>query len=93
MAAEVTSAVCEAYRSAHPTSPGAASYEVAAKGGTTQDDKAAWYVGTADEVSTAVVVYRIDLTKSLEPLPLDGIAGTPNAGVPFDVWSSAMRIG
>ncbi|ULR50325.1 penicillin-binding protein [Streptomyces deccanensis] len=93
VAAEVTSALTDAYRNAHPTSPGAASYEVAAKGGTTQDDKAAWYVGTADDVSTAVVVYRIDLAKSLEPLPLDGIAGTPHAGVPYDIWSSAMRIG
>jgi membrane peptidoglycan carboxypeptidase len=93
VAAEVTSALTDAYRAGHPTSPGAASYEVAAKGGTTQDDKAAWYVGTAEDVSTAVVVYRIDLAKSLEPLPLDGIAGTPNSGVPYDIWSSAMSIG
>jgi membrane peptidoglycan carboxypeptidase len=93
VAAEVTSALTDAFRADHPTSPAAASYEVAAKGGTTQDDKAAWYVGTADDVSTAVVVYRIDLTKSLEPLRLDGIAGAPNAGVPYDIWSRAMRIG
>ncbi len=93
VAAEVTSALTDAYRADHPTSPGAASYEVAAKGGTTQDDKAAWYVGTAEDVSTAVVLYRIDLTKSLEPLPLDGIAGEPKAGVPYDIWSSAMSIG
>ncbi len=93
VAAEVTSALTDAFRTAHPDSPGAASYEVAAKGGTTQDDKAAWYVGTAANVSTAVVVYRIDLTKSLEPLRLGGIAGTPNSGVPYDIWSRAMSIG
>ncbi|MDX3864727.1 transglycosylase domain-containing protein [Streptomyces europaeiscabiei] len=93
VAAEVTSALTDAFRADHPTSPGAASFEVAAKGGTTQDDRAAWYVGTAQDVSTAVVVYRIDLARSLEPLPLDGIAGTPNSGVPYDIWSSAMSIG
>ncbi|UUU27969.1 transglycosylase domain-containing protein [Streptomyces sp. DSM 40750] len=93
VAAQVTSALTDAFRTAHPTSPGAASFEVAGKGGTTQDDKAAWYVGTAKDVSTAVVVYRIDLTESLEPLALDGIAGTPNSGVPYDIWSSAMSIG
>ncbi|MGW0838984.1 transglycosylase domain-containing protein [Streptomyces sp. NPDC002787] len=93
VAAQVTSALTDAFRKDHPDSPGAASYEVAGKGGTTQDDKAAWYVGTAEDVSTAVVVYRIDLTESLEPLPLDGIAGTPNSGVPYDIWSSAMSIG
>ncbi|GHE28681.1 transglycosylase domain-containing protein [Streptomyces capitiformicae] len=93
VARQVTEALTDAFRTDHPTSPGAASFEVAGKGGTTQDDKAAWYVGTAEDVSTAVVVYRIDLTKSLEPLPLDGIAGTPNSGVPYDIWSSAMSIG
>ena len=40
------------------------------KAGTTENDTAAWYAGTADSVSTAVVVYRMDLAKSLEPLPL-----------------------
>ncbi|MGW0709972.1 transglycosylase domain-containing protein [Streptomyces sp. NPDC002643] len=93
VAAEVTSALTDAYRTAHPTAPGAASFEVAGKGGTTQNDTAAWYVGTAKDVSTAVVVYRIDLTKSLEPLPLDGIAGTPDSGVPYDIWSRATDIG
>ncbi|WP_149825600.1 transglycosylase domain-containing protein [Streptomyces tailanensis] len=93
VARQVTEALTDAFRTDHPTSPGAASFEVAGKGGTTQDDKAAWYVGTTQDVSTAVVVYRIDLSKSLEPLPLDGIAGTPNSGVPYDIWSSAMSIG
>ncbi|MFF6782712.1 transglycosylase domain-containing protein [Streptomyces sp. NPDC012510] len=93
VAAQVTSALTDAFRADHPTASGAASYEVAGKGGTTQDDKAAWYVGTAEKVSTAVVVYRLDLTKSLEPLRLAGIAGTPNSGIPYDIWSRAMSIG
>ena len=93
VAQEVTAALTDAYRGAHPAVPGADSFEVAGKGGTTQDDTAAWYVGTAKKVSTAVVVYRIDLAKSLEPLPLGGIAGTPNAGVPYDIWFRAMDIG
>lgn len=88
-AEEVTSALTEAFRTAHP---GAApeSAQVAGKAGTTQDDKAAWYVGTHKAVSTAVVVYRIDLAKSLEPLPLEGIDGTADDRVPYGIWSRAM---
>jgi len=41
-------------------------------------------------VSTAVVVYRIDLGKSLEPLPLKGVSGTPVTDVPYGIWSRAM---
>jgi membrane peptidoglycan carboxypeptidase len=93
VARQVTEALTDAFRSDHPASPGAASFEVAGKGGTTQDDKAAWYVGTAEKVSTAVVLYRIDLSKSLEPLRLDGIAGTPGSGVPYDIWSRATSVG
>jgi membrane peptidoglycan carboxypeptidase len=66
---------------------------VAGKAGTTQNDTAAWYVATANSVSTAVVAYRIDLTKSLEPLPLDGIAGSPDDSVPYRIWSGARGIG
>jgi hypothetical protein len=36
------------------------------------------------------VLYRIDLSKSLEPLPLEGIAGAPVADVPYGIWSGAM---
>ncbi|MFF4831514.1 transglycosylase domain-containing protein [Streptomyces sp. NPDC001315] len=88
VAEEVQSALTDAFREARPTV--AASAQVAGKIGTTQDDTALWYVGTAESVSTAVVVYRIDLTKSLEPLPLKGIAGTVADSVPYDIWSGAM---
>ncbi|BBC36784.1 hypothetical protein SGFS_080780 [Streptomyces graminofaciens] len=89
VADQVTDALEDAFTGDHPLAAPATA-RVAGKGGTTQDDKAAWYVGTAKYVSTAVVVYRIDLTKSLEPLKLDGIAGEPNAGLPYEIWSKAM---
>ncbi|MET9829738.1 transglycosylase domain-containing protein [Streptomyces sp. NPDC006385] len=89
VAGEVTSALTEAFRTAHPDDAPATT-KVAGKAGTTQNDTAAWYVGTHKSVSTAVVVYRIDLAKSLEPLPLKGIAGTADDSVPYDIWSGAV---
>ncbi|MFB7335898.1 transglycosylase domain-containing protein [Streptomyces adustus] len=89
VAEEVRSALSDAFRTAHPGAA-SASAEVTGKIGTTQNDTALWYVGTVRSVSTAVVVYRIDLAKSLEPLPLEGIAGTPADSVPYDIWSGAM---
>ncbi len=89
VARQVTDALTDSFRTQHPTAA-PASAQVAGKAGTTDKDTAAWYVGTNRSVSTAVVVYRMDLTKSLEPLPLKGIAGTPATGVPYDIWSSAM---
>lgn len=88
-AREVTEALTDSFADAHPDDAKAGA-DVAGKGGTTQNDTAAWYVGTAKSVSTAVVVYRIDLTKSLEPLPLKGISGTPVTDVPYGIWSRAM---
>nr|WP_189940409.1 transglycosylase domain-containing protein [Streptomyces aurantiogriseus] len=89
VAEEVTSALMDSFRTAHPDAA-PASAEVAGKAGTTQNDTAAWYVGTHKAVSTAVVVYRIDLAKSLEPLPLEGVAGTADDSVPYGIWSGAM---
>ena len=89
-ASEVTDALTDSFGLAHPTAAKTAGTEVAGKTGTTQDDTAAWYVGTAESVSTAVVVYRIDLTKSLEPMPLKGVSGTPATDVPYGIWSRAM---
>ncbi|MEV0472007.1 transglycosylase domain-containing protein [Streptomyces prunicolor] len=89
-ASEVTDALTDSFGLAHPTAAKTAGTEVAGKTGTTQDDTAAWYVGTAKSVSTAVVVYRIDLGKSLEPLPLKGVSGTPVTDVPYGIWSRAM---
>ncbi|MFE1456387.1 transglycosylase domain-containing protein [Streptomyces sp. NPDC058735] len=91
VAEAVQSALTDAFRTAHPgvetTTP------VAGKVGTTQNDTALWYVGTADAVSTAVVAYRIDLAKSLEPLPLKDIAGPARDSVPYRIWSAARGIG
>ncbi|MER6788222.1 transglycosylase domain-containing protein [Streptomyces sp. NPDC000658] len=98
-AEEVNSALADSFRTAHPddvpASQGQAARtgslgQVTGKAGTTQNDTAAWYVGTAKTVSTAVVVYRIDLGKSLEPLPLKGLAGTTDDSVPYGIWSGAM---
>ncbi|MFI1047269.1 transglycosylase domain-containing protein [Streptomyces griseoruber] len=90
VAEEVTSALTDSFRTAHPSDVPASGSAPAGKAGTTDKDTASWYVGTAEKVSTAVVVYRIDLTKSLEPLPLEGIAGTTDDSVPYGIWSGAM---
>ncbi|MGW0576437.1 transglycosylase domain-containing protein [Streptomyces sp. NPDC002920] len=95
VASEVTSALADSFSTAHPYDVPQAAVQsgqapVAGKAGTTPKDTASWYVGTAKTVSTAVVVYRIDLTKSLEPLPLEGIAGTADNSVPYGIWSGAM---
>ncbi|MFF1659390.1 transglycosylase domain-containing protein [Streptomyces sp. NPDC058255] len=90
VAREVTAALTDSFRTAHGDAA-PASAQVAGKSGTTGDaDTAAWYVGTNRSVSTAVVLYRIDLSKSLEPLPLKGIDGAAGAGVPYDIWAGAM---
>ncbi|MFI8887147.1 transglycosylase domain-containing protein [Streptomyces sp. NPDC053813] len=63
---------------------------VAAKTGTTEDDTARWYVGYGPAASTAVVVYRMDLAKSLAPLPLKGLAGRPadDGTLPAQIWNT-----
>ncbi|UJB46422.1 penicillin-binding protein [Streptomyces sp. A1-5] len=89
VAGEVTQALADSFRSAHPDAAPAAA-AVSGKAGTVADDTAAWYVGTARAVSTAVVVYRMDLAKGLEPLPLKGLAGTAADSAPYDIWAGAM---
>ncbi|MEU6367130.1 transglycosylase domain-containing protein [Streptomyces sp. NPDC046931] len=91
VARQVTEALTESVRIAHPEAASASSAQVAGKAGTTPDDTASWYVGTATSVSTAVVVYRMDLSKSLEPLPLKGLDGTATNAVPYAIWSNAIR--
>nr|WP_079056473.1 transglycosylase domain-containing protein [Streptomyces caeruleatus] len=91
VAEQVRSALRDAFALAHPATAASAP-RVTGKTGTTQDDTAAWYVGTAASVSTAVVAYRIDLAKSLEPLPLKGVAGTPADSVPYAVFSGALGL-
>ncbi|MEU1006815.1 transglycosylase domain-containing protein [Streptomyces sp. NPDC005890] len=91
VAEQVTEALTDSFRTAHPEAAGRTG--VSGKAGTTDKDTAAWYVGTADSVSTAIVVYRIDLAKSLEPLPLKGLAGTSARSVPYALWSAATGLG
>ncbi|MGV9758726.1 transglycosylase domain-containing protein [Streptomyces tricolor] len=92
VAEQVTEALTDSFRTAHPEAAAGRS-GVSGKAGTTEKDTAAWYVGTADSVSTAIVVYRIDLAESLEPLPLKGLAGTSANSVPYALWSAATGIG
>ncbi|WP_435644703.1 transglycosylase domain-containing protein [Streptomyces sp. H49] len=89
VAKDVDQALTDSFRAAHPdvTEPG-----LSGKAGTADKDTAAWYAGTDDSVSTAVVVYRIDLAKSLEPLPLKGLAGSSPDNVPYRLWSAAMGL-
>ncbi|WP_318203765.1 transglycosylase domain-containing protein [Streptomyces sp. SCL15-4] len=91
VAERVTEALTDSFRTAHPDAAAGRS-GVSGKAGGTDKDTAAWYVGTADAVSTAIVVYRIDLAKSLEPLPLRGLAG-PDHSVPYALWSAATGLG
>ncbi|WP_435866607.1 transglycosylase domain-containing protein [Streptomyces yokosukanensis] len=92
VAENVEEALTDSFRTAHPAAA-AGSPTAAGKAGTADKDTASWYVGTADSVSTAVVVYRMDLTKSLEPLPLQGVAGTSADDVPYNLWAAAMGLG
>lgn len=91
VAQQVSEALADNFRAFHPTP--AATTPAAGKDGTTDKDTALWYTGTLKSVSTAIVVYRIDLGKSLEPLPLDGLAGTRENSVPFGIWSRAVGVG
>ncbi|WP_256106114.1 transglycosylase domain-containing protein [Streptomyces sp. ODS05-4] len=86
----VQSALTDAFATARPEAAAKAKGEVAGKKGTTEDKTAAWFVGTEQKVSTAVVAYRIDLSKSLEPLPLEGLDGTAADSVPYGIWSDAL---
>ncbi|MEU6405883.1 transglycosylase domain-containing protein [Streptomyces sp. NPDC046985] len=88
-AQQVTDALGDAFRTEHPGAAPAAAL-VAGKEGDTEDDTASWFAGTARSVSTAVVVYRMDLGKSLEPLPLKGLAGTSGHRVAYSIWDGAM---
>ncbi|MFE1408165.1 transglycosylase domain-containing protein [Streptomyces sp. NPDC058770] len=74
-------------------SGGDLSAPVAAKAGTTEDDTARWYVGYDPAAATAVVVYRMDLNRSLAPLPLKGLGGA-SAGdrdFPAQIWNTYTK--
>ncbi|WTF07794.1 penicillin-binding protein [Streptomyces sp. NBC_01613] len=90
VAEQVSQALTDSLNAAHPA---LSTPTAAGNSGSTADDTAAWYAGSAGSVSTAVVVYRMDLAKSLEPLPLKGIAGTSADSVPYAVWSGVMGLG
>ncbi|WP_348532807.1 transglycosylase domain-containing protein [Kitasatospora sp. MAP5-34] len=67
---------------------------VAGKTGTTQDNKAGWFVGYSGQLSTAVAVFRLD-AKGVEALPLDGQGDPAKSAAatnyPLDIWSTYMK--
>lgn len=71
---------------------GGGTAEAAGKAGGTRDDTARWYAGYTATESTAVVLYRMDLAKSLAPLPLKGLGGDSSAGSdrPAEIWKTYM---
>ncbi|GAA2521246.1 penicillin-binding transpeptidase domain-containing protein [Streptomyces longisporus] len=89
VAEQVSEALTDSLNAAHP---GVSTATATGRSGTTADDTAAWFAGTAQSVATAVVVHRMDLAASLDPLPLNGTAGTPADSVPYAVWSGAMGL-
>lgn len=66
----VTAGSAKAVGKAHPGAAG--------KTGNTAANTAGWFVGSTEQESTAVVVYRMSLT-DLVPLPLTGLGATPRA--------------
>ncbi|MFJ3230042.1 transglycosylase domain-containing protein [Streptomyces sp. NPDC086787] len=101
VAEQVSQALTDSLLLSHPgvTAPGTTEGRTGSvataggKAGTTVEDTASWYTGTAQSVSTAVVLYRMDLTKSLEPLPLKGLVDTTRGGAPYVIWANAMGLG
>jgi membrane peptidoglycan carboxypeptidase len=66
---------------------------VAGKPGTTKDNKASWYVGYTEQLSTAVALFRVD-PKDQGLLPLSGksLGGKSLADVsPTDMWTGYMK--
>ncbi|MDH6117020.1 membrane peptidoglycan carboxypeptidase [Kitasatospora sp. GAS204A] len=67
---------------------------VAGKTGTTQDNRAGWFVGYSGQVSTAVAVFRLD-PKSVQALPLDGQGDPAKSAAatayPLDIWSTYVK--
>ncbi|MEU9033035.1 transglycosylase domain-containing protein [Streptomyces sp. NPDC048383] len=66
----------------------------AGKTGTTAANTAGWFVGSTEQESTAVVVYRMALT-DLIPLPLTGLGGdapgTPGSERAVRLWSAYAK--
>ncbi|MFF8289667.1 transglycosylase domain-containing protein [Streptomyces sp. NPDC016309] len=88
VAGQVTDALTRAADGAAGTT-GTAPDGHAGKAGATRDDTARWYAGYTATEATAVVVYRMDLTKSLAPLPLKGLGGDSAAWSdrPAGIWN------
>ncbi|MEU9134165.1 transglycosylase domain-containing protein [Kitasatospora sp. NPDC048540] len=94
VAAEVTDALTDAVKGGSAAGAQAVAPGAAGTSGTSQDNTAGWFVGTAGTTSTAVVVFRMD-PKTLVLQPLDGLGGGAPAmsatGLPLAVWSGYQQ--
>lgn len=90
----VTEALRDAVTEGSAKTAGKAHAGAAGKTGTTAANTAGWFVGSTDQESTAVVVYRMALT-DLIPLPLTGLGGdapgTPGSERAVRLWADYIK--
>lgn len=93
-AAAVTDALQDAVTEGSAKAVGKAHPGAAGKTGNTAANTAGWFVGSTDQESMAVVVYRMSLT-DLVPLPLTGLGGdapgTPGSDRAVRLWSDYIK--
>ncbi|HEX6473327.1 MAG TPA: transglycosylase domain-containing protein [Streptosporangiaceae bacterium] len=68
---------------------------VAGKTGTTNENKAAWFVGYTPQVSTAVAMWRqVDTKKGTKflPLRLPGVGDVYGGRIPAEIWRDYMTV-
>ncbi|MFC0599074.1 transglycosylase domain-containing protein [Streptomyces palmae] len=94
VATEVGEALQGAVRGGSAKRAAEAAPGAAGKPGTAPDNKAAWFVGYTDQLSTAVSLSRLD-PKTQELLPLDGLGGRDpeqvGSNYPIQIWTDYMK--
>ncbi|MFI9788316.1 transglycosylase domain-containing protein [Kitasatospora sp. NPDC051984] len=94
VATEVDNALRGAVKDGTGKEVGQAVPGAAGKTGVNQARTAGWFVGYRGAVTTAVSLFRMD-TKTLELLPLAGVAGaaptTPDYTTPAGIWAAYMK--
>ncbi|KUJ70993.1 penicillin-binding protein [Streptomyces albus subsp. albus] len=94
VAAEVGQALQGSVRGGSAQGAAEAGPDAAGKAGTAQDNKAAWFVGYTERLSTAVSLSRLD-PKTQELLPLDGLGGAATeqrgSDYPMEIWTDYMK--
>ncbi|MFF4820110.1 transglycosylase domain-containing protein [Kitasatospora sp. NPDC001309] len=94
VAADVDTALKGAVRGGSAQAVAGAGVGLAAKPGTTPDRTAGWTVGYNGQLSTAVTVFRADLT-DMKLQSLEGVGGaapdTPDSDLPGRIWTAFMK--